>query len=76
MRTIKIVLLVVMLVGIGGCGVIMDAAHTTALNQSAAYADRMADLADSNQLTMDQAKEALNSDANQFRYFLNATVGK
>ena len=58
MRTIKIVLLVVMLVGIGGCGVIMDAAHTTALNQSAAYADRMADLADSNQLTMDQAEIA------------------
>jgi hypothetical protein len=77
MRTFEWLMVGLCLVAVlGGCGVVMDAAHTSALQQSIAYSNDMAQRADGNQLSDAQVKEALHSEANQWNYFGNATQGK
>jgi uncharacterized protein YceK len=76
MKAIAMVLSMLVCLAAAGCGVLMDAAHTTALNQSVGYAVEMQAASDANQLTLDQYKTVCRTEANQWSYFLNATQGK
>lgn len=77
MRWNWILIMVFLALSFAGCsGVWMNAKYANLLDQSCGWAQEAVDRADANQLTPDEMKRALATDANFLRLFRDARDGK
>lgn len=76
MQKLWAVLMVVLLVGVAGCGVILSPTYSQLLDKTAALAGDNAARYDANQLTPAQVGTCLHAEANAWQSFRNARDGK